>query len=202
MRVQIFLKKAFDFVGGLLGLMITTPLLLIVAILIKLDSRGPVFFRQKRVGRKGRIFEIWKFRTMVENAESIGAGSKIYKNDSRITMVGKFIRRFGVDELPQLINVIKGDMSFVGPRAALPHQVEKYNKFERQRLQIKPGITNINVAMKGWNALPWRERIKWDVWYIDNWSLWLDFKILFKTPLAVLSGSGQYGEKGIVEDYE
>ncbi len=202
MRFQIFLKRVFDFIGALIGLIILAPLLLIMAVLIKLDSRGPVFFKQKRVGKNGIIFRIWKLRTMIQNAENIGLGYEVTKSDPRITRIGKFIRRFGIDELPQFINVIKGEMSLVGPRTALPHQVEKYDEFEKKRLQVRSGITNINVAMKGWNTFSWKERIKWDVWYIENWSLWLDLKILLKTPLVVLLGKGQYGEKGIVEDYE
>jgi len=202
MKFQLFLKRQMDFWISLTCLIVLSPLFLIIAVFIKLDSKGPVFFRQERVGRDEKTFKIWKLRTMVQNAENIGSGYEVAKNDSRITRVGKFVRRFGIDELPQFINVVFGEMSLVGPRTALPHQVKKYDEFEKKRFQVKPGITNINIAMKGWNTLPWKERIKWDIWYIENWSLWLDLKILFKTPLTVLLGKGQYGEKGIVEDYE
>lgn len=202
MKFQLFLKRQMDFWISLVCLIVLSPLFLIIAVFIKLDSKGPIFFRQERVGRNEKTFKIWKLRTMVQNAENIGSGYEVAKNDPRITRVGKFVRRFGIDELPQFINVIFGEMSLVGPRTALPHQVKKYDEFEKKRFQVRPGITNINIAMKGWNTLPWKERIKWDIWYIENWSLWLDFKILFKTPLTVLLGKGQYGEKGIVEDYE
>ena len=202
MKFQLFFKKQMDFWISSICLIVLSPLFLIIAFFIKMDSNGPIFFRQERVGRDEKIFKIWKLRTMVQNAENIGSGYEVAKNDPRITRVGKFIRRFGIDELPQFINVVFGEMSLVGPRTALPHQVKKYDEFEKKRFQVKPGITNINIAMKGWNILPWKERIKWDIWYIENWSLWLDLKILFKTPLIVLLGKGQYGEKGIVEEYE
>lgn len=201
MKIQRFLKQIIDFLISLSGLVILTPFFVVIAILIKIDSKGPVFFKQKRVGRNGKIFKIWKLRTMVEKAENIGLGIKVSKNDSRITKIGRFLRRFGIDELPQFINIILGQMSLVGPRAGLPFQVEKYSQDEKKRLQVKPGITNINI-LKGWNTLSWKERIKWDIWYIENWSLLLDLKILLKTPFVVLSGRGQYGKKGIVEDYE
>jgi lipopolysaccharide/colanic/teichoic acid biosynthesis glycosyltransferase len=201
MKFQKFLKRQIDFWGSLIGLIISAPFFLIIALLIKIDSPGPVFFRQKRVGKDGKIFKIWKFRTMIEGAENIGLGIEIAKNDPRITRVGKFLRRFVIDELPQFINVILGEMSLVGPRTALPSQVKKYTDFEKKRLQVKPGMTNINI-IKGWNILSWKERIKWDIWYIENWSLWLDLKILFKTFIIVLLGRGQYGDKGIVGDYK
>lgn len=201
MKIQRFLKQIIDFLISLSGLVILTPFFVVITILIKIDSKGPVFFKQKRVGRNGKIFKIWKLRTMVEKAENIGLGIKVSKNDSRITRIGRFLRRFGIDELPQFINIILGQMSLVGPRAGLPFQVEKYSQDEKKRLQVKPGITNINI-LKGWNTLSWKERIKWDIWYIENWSLLLDLKILLKTPFVVLSGRGQYGKKGIVEDYE
>ncbi len=175
--------------------------LFFISVLVKLDSKGPIFFRQERVGKDGKLFRIWKFRTMVENASQLGLGIEIAKNDSRITRMGKFLRRFGIDEIPQVFNIIAGEMSLVGPRTALPHQFLQYTDFEKKRLRVKPGITNINI-LKGWNTLPWKERIKWDVWYIDHWSLWLDLKIMALTPIIVLTGRGQYGENGIVEDYK
>ncbi|MFH1968251.1 MAG: sugar transferase [bacterium] len=201
MKFQLFFKKQMDFWISLISSIILSPLFLIIAILIKLDSNGPVFFRQERVGREGRVFKIWKFRTMVEKAQEKGLGFKIAENDLRITRIGRFLRRFGIDELPQLMNVISGEMSLVGPRASLPHQAAQYTEFEKRRFEVRPGITNINM-IKGWNILPWKKRIEWDVWYINHWSLWLDLKILIKTPIIVLSGRGQYGKNGIVEDYK
>ena len=201
MIIQRFLKKVIDFIVALVGIVILIPFFLVIGILIKLDSKGPVFFKQKRTGRNGKVFKIWKFRTMIEKSESIGLGIKVSKYDLRITRIGRFVRRFGIDELPQIINIILGQMSLVGPRPGLPFQVKKYSEDEKKRVQVKPGITNINI-LKGWNALSWKERIKWDIWYIENWSLLLDLKILLKTPFMVLLGRGQYGKKGIVEDYE
>lgn len=201
MIIQRFLKKVIDFIVALVGIVILIPFFLVIGILIKLDSKGPVFFKQKRTGRNGKVFKIWKFRTMIEKSESIGLGIKVSKYDLRITRIGRFVRRFGIDELPQIINIILGQMSLVGPRPGLPFQVKKYSEDEKKRVQVKPGITNINI-LKGWNALSWKERIKWDIWYIENWSLLLDLKILLKTPFMVLLGRGQYGKKGVVEDYE
>ncbi len=201
MKFQLFLKRQMDFWISLITLTVFSPIFLIIAVLIKIDSKGPVFFRQERAGKNGKIFKIWKFRTMIDKAEKSGLGFSVAKNDERITKIGRFLRRFGLDELPQAINVILGDMSIVGPRATLAQQVIKYTDFEKGRLRVKPGIANINM-IKGWNTLPWKERIKWDNWYIDNWSLWLDLKILIKTPIIVLSGKGQYGKEGIVEDYK
>lgn len=195
------IKKIIDFFAALIGLIILSPFFLIISILIKFNSQGPVFFRQKRIGQNGKIFKIWKFRTMVKGAENLGLGYEVARGDSRITKVGKVLRRFGIDELPQFINVILGQMSLVGPRPALPHQIEKYSEIEKRRLQIKPGITFLGI-IKGWNVLSWKERINLDIWYLENWSLWLDLKILFKTLFIVLLGKGQYGKKGVVKDYE
>ena len=199
--IQRSIKRVADLICSIIGIILLFPLFLIVAIIIKMDSKGSVFFLQDRVGLSGKIFKIWKFRTMVPGAEKIGLGFSVEKNDSRITRVGVFLRRFGIDELPQLVNIIKGEMSVVGPRATLVHQVEQYTEFEKQRLKVRPGVTNINLT-KGWNTLSWKKRIEWDVWYINNWSLWMDLKILARTPFVVLSGKGQYGEAGVVEDYK
>jgi len=199
--MQRLIKQIFDFFTALLVLIVLFPFFAIIALLIKLDSKGTVFFRQERVGKGGGIFRMFKFRTMVENAENMGLGREVSAEDPRITKIGKFLRRFGIDELPQVINVVLGQMSLVGPRAALPFQFEKYTEFEKKRALVKPGITNINI-LKGWNALPWKKRIEWDIWYIEHWSLLLDLKILIKTPFMVLFGKGQYGKNGIVKDYE
>ncbi len=201
MKIQRFFKRQIDFLGSLFGLVVLAPLFLIIAVLIKIDSPGPVFFRQERAGKNGKIFKIWKFRTMIKGAEKSGLGYKVARNDPRITRIGKILRRLGIDEFPQLINVIFGEMSLVGPRPTLPYQVEKYSEFEKRRLGVKPGMISL-ALIKGRNALSWKERIELDIWYIENWSLWLDLKMLFKAPFSVLSGRGLYGKGGIVEDYE
>lgn len=200
-KIQKAIKRFFDFLISLIGLILLLPAFFILAILIKFDSAGPIFFRQERVGQYGKIFKIWKFRTMVQGAEKIGLGHVVAKSDARITKIGKFLRRFAIDEMPQFINIILGEMSLVGPRTALPHQVEKYSELEKRRFEVKPGMASL-AHIRGWNALPWKDRIKLDIWYIDNWSIWLDLEILFKTAIVVLLGKGQYGESGVTKDYE
>lgn len=201
MVIQLFIKRIIDIVGSLLGLIVFFPFLLIITILIKFDSQGPGFFKYKRVGKDGEEFISYKLRSMVENATEIGLGIEIVRDDPRITLVGAFLRRWSLDEIPQLINALKGEMSLIGPRPALPHQVAKYTEFEKKRLKMKPGITGW-AQVNGRNLLSWKERIKLDIWYIENWSLWLDFKILLMTPRVVLSRQGLYGEGGIARDYE
>jgi len=194
-------KNVIDITAAAVFLVMLCPFFLIIAILIKLDSKGPVFFTFTRVGKGGKDFTAYKFRSMVQGASNMGAGIAIEKDDSRITRAGKFLRAWSLDELPQVINVLKRDMSLVGPRPALRHQVEKYSEFEKKRLLVKPGITGW-AQVNGRNLISWRERIKLDVWYIENWSLWLDAKILVRTPLVVLSRKGLYDEGGVVKDYE
>ena len=177
--VSFFIKRLFDIVVCLISLIILVPIFIIIAVLIKLDSKGPVFFIQDRVGKDGKIFQIYKFRTMVSNAEKMGLGY-VMKDDPRITRIGKYLRLTGVDELPQVFNVLRGEMSLVGPRPTLVYQVEKYSSWERRRLEMKPGITSL-MLISGHNTLTWPERIKNDIWYIDHWSFWLDIKILIKT---------------------
>lgn len=194
-------KRVLDLVISAIGLVICAPLFAFVALAIKLDSPGPVFFRQERTGKDGQPFYPYKFRTMVVNAERIGLGLNVAKDDPRITRVGRVLRNWGIDELPQLINVLKGEMSLVGPRPTLRYQVEQYDAFQRRRLEVKPGITGW-ALVNGRNRLSWEERIKLDVWYVDNWSLWLDIKILFKTLWVVLvTHEGVYGEGGINDDF-
>lgn len=199
--LQKLFKRSCDFLGALVALIALVIPFFIIAMLIKLDSRGPVFFVQERVGRGGKIFRMLKFRTMVENAVNMGRGIEVEQNDFRITRVGRMLRRFGVDELPQILHILKGEMSFVGPRPALPHQAAQYSALERKRLLVRPGIANM-AMLKGWNTLSWKERIQWDIWYIEHWSFFLDLKILFYTAIIVLLGKGQYGAKGVVEDYK
>ncbi|NLC67992.1 MAG: sugar transferase [Clostridiaceae bacterium] len=186
--VNLFVKRLIDFFGSLLGLIITFPTIIIIAILIKLTSKGPVIFRQDRLGKDGRVFKIIKFRTMVVNAEKIGDGLIVKsENDNRITSIGRFLRATSLDELPQLFNVLKGDMSLVGPRPPVPYhpyKYENYNCFQKRRFEMRPGMTGLaQVTVR--NSVPWDDRILIDVEYIDKFSIWLDIKILLKTILKI-----------------
>lgn len=182
-----------------IALIVLLPIFAVIGIFIKLDSKGPVFFIQERAGKDGKMFKAYKLRTMVDNAVTIG-GVKISQNDSRITSVGKCLR-WGIDELPQLINIFKGEMSLVGPRPTLPEQVARYSKEHKRRLEMKPGITGW-ALINGRNKLSWPEKIELDIWYIDHWSLWLDLKILVKTIWVVIfTREGIYGKDGINWDY-
>jgi lipopolysaccharide/colanic/teichoic acid biosynthesis glycosyltransferase len=172
-----------------------------IAVAIKLGDGGPVFFRQERVGKGGKLFRVWKLRTMVVGAMSKGLGVTVAAGDDRITRVGRVLRSLGVDELPQVLNVIAGEMSLVGPRPTLAYQVEHYDATQRRRLEVRPGITSLAVV-SGRNALSWKERIELDVWYIDHWSLGLDLKILFRTLWCVLiTREGLYGEDGVNDSF-
>ena len=193
-KIGFYIKRIFDVIISLISLIILFPVFIISAILIKLDSKGPVFFRQKRVGRNSKIFRIYKFRSMVTNAEKFGLGYAVKKDDPRITKVGKYLRLTGIDELPQILNVLKGEMSLVGPRPTLPYQVKKYTDWEKRRVEMRPGITSLMI-ITGHNKLSWPEKIKTDIYYIDHWSLWLDLKILFKTIWVII-----FTRKGIYED--
>jgi len=185
-------KRGLDVLGSALGLVLLAPLFAITAVAIKLDSPGPILFIQERVGKDGRPFLAYKFRTMVQGAIDEGAGLFVERDDPRITCVGRLLRRFSLDELPQLVNILKGEMSLVGPRPTLAYQVEQYDDFQRRRLEVKPGITGW-AQIHGRNLLSWPERIEYDVWYIDHWSLWLDIKILLLSPVVVIRGQGIYG---------
>ena len=198
-RKDLILKRIIDLVISGIGLILLFPIFVVIGALIKMDSKGPVFFVQERAGKDGKIFKAYKLRTMVNNAVTIG-GKKISQDDPRITRVGKYLR-WGFDELPQLINVFKGDMSLVGPRPTLQEQVKLYSKEHRRRLEVKPGITGW-ALINGRNKLTWPERIKLDIWYIDHWSLWLDIKILFKTLWVVIfKREGIYGKDGVNTGY-
>lgn len=193
--------RLIDIISSVIGLAILSPLFWVVAILIKLDSKGSVFFRQERVGKNGQLFKTWKFRTMIEEAVSKGLDYNVTKDDPRITKVGRILRNWGLDELPQLVNVLKGEMSIVGPRPTLKYQVEQYNDFQCKRLLVKPGITGW-ALIHGRNLLNWEERIKYDVWYIENQSLWFDFKIMLKTVWVVfIKREGVYGKGGINDEF-
>jgi undecaprenyl phosphate N,N'-diacetylbacillosamine 1-phosphate transferase len=190
------LKRIVDLLISIPTLILFSPLLLLIACSIKLDSKGPVLFLQQRVGKDGYIFQIYKFRTMVVDAEKMGTGIHVEKNDSRITRLGKFLRHTSLDELPQLVNIIKGEMSIVGPRPTLAYQAERYDDRQKRRLLVKPGITGW-AQVNGRNALTWPERIELDLWYIDNWSILLDVKVLLKTVGVIFSKKDIYKDSEI-----
>jgi lipopolysaccharide/colanic/teichoic acid biosynthesis glycosyltransferase len=173
---------------------LTSPVLAAAALAVKLGDGGPVLYRQTRVGKDGRDFELLKLRTMVVGAEKLGAGYAVDQGDPRITRVGRFLRRTSIDELPQLWNVVRGDMSLIGPRPTLRYQVERYDERQRRRLEVLPGITGW-AQIHGRAALSWEERIELDVWYVDHRSPRTDLLILLRTPLALLGGTYK-GETG------
>ena len=188
------MNRALDIVTAALGLAVTSPLLAVSAIAIKLEDGGPVLFRQTRVGRDGKDFELLKLRTMVVDAERKGAGYAIAAGDSRITKAGRILRKTSVDELPQLWNIVRGEMSLIGPRPTLRYQVEKYTAHQRKRLDVRPGLTGW-AQIHGRATLPWDERIELDVWYVEHRSPRVDLKILLRTPLALFGGTYK-GESG------
>jgi lipopolysaccharide/colanic/teichoic acid biosynthesis glycosyltransferase len=176
------------------GLAVTAPVLAVAAAAVKLADGGPVLYRQQRVGKDGVEFELLKLRTMVVGAETMGAGAAVDEGDPRITRPGALFRRLSIDELPQLWNVIRGDMSVIGPRPTLAYQVERYTPRQRRRLEVKPGLTGW-AQIHGRARLPWAERIELDLWYVENRSPLVDLKILLRTPLALVSGTYR-GESG------
>jgi lipopolysaccharide/colanic/teichoic acid biosynthesis glycosyltransferase len=185
------IKRAFDLILGTALSVITAPLVATLTLLIALESRGHPIYTQTRVGQHGRTFQIFKLRTMVSGAEFQGAGLAISAGDARITRLGGLLRRYSLDELPNLWNVVRGEMSIVGPRPTLQHQVDSYTEHQRRRLAVKPGITGW-AQVNGRNALPWPERIELDVWYVEHRSMALDLKILCQTFGQVLGGAGMY----------
>ena len=188
------MNRALDVVIAGTGLVVTSPLLAAAAVAIKLEDRGPILYRQTRVGKDGRDFELVKLRTMIVGAEKQGAGFAVDRGDSRITRVGRFLRRTSLDELPQLWNVVRGDMSLIGPRPTLRYQVERYTERQRRRLEVLPGITGW-AQIHGRATLSWDERIELDVWYVDHRSALTDLRILLRTPLALFGGTYK-GETG------
>jgi undecaprenyl phosphate N,N'-diacetylbacillosamine 1-phosphate transferase len=192
--VQLGAKRLLDIVASAVALLLLWPLLVCIAILIKLESAGPVFFLQPRAGYRGERFRMRKFRTMVVNAEAEGAGYYVGPGDPRITRVGKVLRRFSLDELPQLLQIFTGKMSVVGPRPGLPYQVGHYTPDQIRRLDVRPGLTGWS-QVNGRNRISWPERLEKDVWYVDHFSLWLDAKIIFRTFWVWLSGDGLYGAR-------
>jgi lipopolysaccharide/colanic/teichoic acid biosynthesis glycosyltransferase len=188
------MPRALDLILAALALALLSPLLALAAVLIRLESRGPVLYRQRRVGRGGEPFELWKLRTMVPGAESMGDGIYVVQGDPRITRIGRRLRRFSLDELPNLVNVIRGEMAIVGPRPTVQAQVDRYTERQLRRLEVKPGITGW-AQVNGRTSLPWPERIELDVWYVEHRSLWLDVRILAKTVRMLASGRGLYSEE-------
>lgn len=185
-------KNLFDRIGSIILFILILPILLIIGILIKLEDGGKIFFLQKRVGKDKKIFKIYKFRTMKENAPDIrlADGSTFNSdNDPRVTKIGKFLRRTSLDELAQIINIMKGEMSFVGPRPDLPDHLKLYEGEEFKKLTVKPGITGY-AQVNGRNDLPWKERFKYDIYYAENCSILLDIKIILRTICIVFTGKG------------
>ena len=187
------MSRLLDILLAPLLLALSSPLLALAALAIRLESPGPVFYRQRRVGRHGRPFEVWKLRTMVPGAEAMGAGIYVLEGDPRITRVGRLLRRFSLDELPNLINVLRGDMAMVGPRPTVQEQVDRYTERQRRRLDVKPGITGW-AQINGRASLPWPDRIELDVWYVEHRSLRLDLRILARTARMLATGHGLYSE--------
>jgi len=194
--VRPVIRRALDIAFASLALLISAPVLLVAMLAVRLESRGPAIYRQRRAGLGGRPFDVLKLRTMVDGAEHIGAGLAVNAEDARITRVGALLRRTSLDELPNLVNVLRGEMSLIGPRPTLPVQVAQYDERQRGRLAIRPGITGW-AQVNGRASLPWSQRIELDLYYIEHRSLALDLRILWRTGAMVLGGSGLYkGQAG------
>jgi sugar transferase EpsL len=192
-------KRTLDVSASLVALLCLLPLLAVTAVLIRCDTRGSVLFRQERLGIGGRPFPMWKFRTLVA-----GSGRARYdqlsSDDPRLTSVGRFLRPWGIDELPQLWNVLRGQMSLVGPRPAPVYHLQHYTSSQRRRLSVKPGFTGW-ALIHGRNAISWDERIELDIWYVEHWSLWLDLKILARSVSTLLGRKGIYGPDGVNDTF-
>jgi lipopolysaccharide/colanic/teichoic acid biosynthesis glycosyltransferase len=186
------LPRVADLALAALGLLVGAPIVAVSAAAIKLTSRGPVIYRQQRVGREGQAFEVYKLRTMRMGADPVGVGTPVLEDDPRVTRVGRFLRRFSLDEIPNLMNVLLGEMAIVGPRPTLAAQVELYTPSQLRRLEVKPGLTGW-AQVNGRAGIPWEERIELDVWYVDNRSPRLDLRILGRTFRMLTTGHGLYG---------
>jgi len=186
------LPRALDVLLASAGLAIAGPFLLLAAIAIKLDSRGPAVYRQPRAGADGEMFDLFKLRTMLLGADPVGVGTPVLEGDPRVTRVGALLRRISLDEVPNLVNVLRGEMAIVGPRPTLTAQVELYTPHQRRRLEVKPGVTGW-AQVNGRAGIPWEERIELDVWYVDHRSLGLDLRILARTARLLVTGRGLYG---------
>jgi lipopolysaccharide/colanic/teichoic acid biosynthesis glycosyltransferase len=189
-------KRVFDVAIATPAIIVLSPLMCIIALAIKLSSRGPVVFKQQRCGMDNRPFTIYKFRTMIEGAQNKGLGYEVARDDDRITTVGKLLRNSSLDELPQLANIIRGDMSLMGPRPMIADQVGRLNSRQMLRQQARPGISGW-AQVNGRNALDWSRRIELDIWYVENWDFLLDLRIFWKTIIALLHREGIYGEGGV-----
>jgi lipopolysaccharide/colanic/teichoic acid biosynthesis glycosyltransferase len=190
------MRRAFDVIVAATALALTSPILAIAIVAIRLESKGHPIYRQRRIGKDGEPFDVLKLRTMVAGAESMGSGLAVNEGDPRITRIGAILRRFSIDELPNLVNVLKGDMAVIGPRPTVPVQVEQYTERQRGRLALRPGITGW-AQVNGRTSLPWSERIELDLWYIEHRSLRLDLQILLRTAAIVFGGDGLYkGDTG------
>ena len=190
-RAPRALKRAIDVAVSLVLLVLSAPGLAIACLAIRAETRGSPVYRQRRVGKDGVQFDLLKLRTMVSGAERMGAGLAVDEGDPRITRVGAIVRRLSLDELPNLVNVLRGEMSLVGPRPTVQVQVSQYSERQLGRLSVPPGITGW-AQVKGRAALPWHDRIELDLWYIEHWSLWLDFRIVAETVALLVSGRGLY----------
>jgi lipopolysaccharide/colanic/teichoic acid biosynthesis glycosyltransferase len=186
------LPRVADLALAALGLLVGAPIVAVAAVAIKLTSRGPVIYRQQRVGREGQEFDVYKLRTMRMGADPVGVGTPVREDDPRVTRVGRFLRRFSLDEIPNLVNVLLGEMAIVGPRPTLAAQVELYTPGQLRRLEVKPGLTGW-AQVNGRAGIPWEERIELDVWYVDNRSPRLDLRILGRTFRMLTTGHGLYG---------
>src|SRR5215467_14579155 len=183
------MPRSLDIAIALIALLILLPLLLLAAIAIKLGSRGPVVYRQRRVGLGGAEFEMLKLRTMVEGSDPVGIGTAVVRDDPRVTSAGRILRRTSLDEIPNLVNVLRGEMAIVGPRPTIPAQVSDYTPRQHRRHEVRPGITGW-AQVQGRAGIPWEERIELDVWYVDHRSTTLDFRILAKTLWLLITGHG------------
>lgn len=189
-------KRIFDVAIATFAIVVLSPLMCIIALAVKLSSRGPVVFKQQRCGMDNRPFIMCKFRTMIEGAQNRGLGYEVARDDDRITTVGKVLRNASLDELPQLINIIRGDMSLMGPRPMIADQVSRLNPRQMLRQQARPGISGW-AQVNGRNALDWSRRIELDIWYVENWNFQLDLRIFWKTIVTLLHREGIYGEGGV-----
>jgi lipopolysaccharide/colanic/teichoic acid biosynthesis glycosyltransferase len=186
------LPRGIDLALAAAGLVLASPFLAIAAVAIRLDSRGPVIYRQLRAGKEGATFNLYKLRTMRQGSDPVGVGKPVLEGDPLVTRVGGALRRFSLDEIPNLVNVVRGEMALVGPRPTLPAQVDGYTPRQRRRLEVKPGVTGW-AQVNGRAGIPWEERIELDVWYVDHRSAALDARILVRTARLLLTGQGLYG---------